>query len=140
MGNKYSSFRNHQLFTMTVYDIIHIKNIEAFSKSGVFEAEKVLGQTFLIDVDLYISPADLASAHHDNIERTIDYSVVSSTVREYVKDNPSDLIEAMAHNLARMIIDKFTLCMGVEITVSKPYIPVEGFSGDVSVTTKRFRK
>lgn len=140
MGNKYSCIRNHQLFTMTTYDIISLRNIEAFSKSGVFEAEKVLGQTFLIDVDLYISPADLVSEHHDNIEKTIDYAMVSSSVREYVKDNPSNLIEAMAHDLARIIMDRFALCLGVKIKVYKPYIPVEGFSGEVSVTIERFRK
>lgn len=121
------------------YDVISVKNIESFSKSGVFEAEKILGQTFIIDIDLYISPQSMADRHHDDIEKTIDYAVVSREVRDFVQSNPVNLIEAMAHNLARMILDKFKLCQGLKITVTKPYIPVEGFSGDVSVTIERTR-
>lgn len=123
----------------TKYDVISVENIEAFSKSGVFEAEKILGQTFIIDVYLYISPQNMDDKHHDDIENTIDYAVVSREVRDFAKNNPVNLIEAMAHDLARMLLNKFELCQGLKITVTKPYIPVENFSGNVSVTIERIR-
>lgn len=122
------------------FDTISIKNIGVFSRTGVFESEKVLGQTFLVDVELYTSPDNILQQHSDDINNTIDYSVVNAKIRAYAREHPTNLVEAMAHNLAGMILQEFELCKGLKVTVSKPHIPVEDFSGDVSVTVVRMKK
>lgn len=128
------------MYEIENFDTISIKNIDVFSRTGVFESEKILGQTFVVNIDLYISPENILQQHSDEINNTIDYSVVNKKIRAFARENPTNLVEAMAHNLAGMILQEFELCRGLRVTVSKPHIPVEDFSGDVSVTVVRMKK
>ena len=47
-------------------DIIKIENIEVFANHGVFKEENILGQKFLISLELYLNTREAGKS--DNLE------------------------------------------------------------------------
>ncbi len=90
---------------------------------GVLEIEQQTPQDFIIDLELYL---DLAPAGlKDELELTVDYDQVFHAVRKIVENKSYKLIETLAENIARAILEKFVVS-AVEVTVYKPNAPVDG--------------
>lgn len=104
-------------------DKIIIENLEVFSRHGVQQEEKVLGQKFLISLELQ---CDLSRAgKSDSLEHTLDYAEVCTFVSSFLKDNIYDLIEAAAENLCRELLLRYApLLEGVGLVIKKPWAPV----------------
>ncbi|MEN6327360.1 MAG: dihydroneopterin aldolase [Syntrophomonas sp.] len=90
---------------------------------GVLEIEQHTPQEFVIDLelDLDLAPAGLK----DELELTVDYDQVFHTVRKIVENKSYKLIETLAENIARAILENFAVS-AVEVTVYKPNAPVDG--------------
>ncbi|MDK6230899.1 dihydroneopterin aldolase, partial [Streptococcus agalactiae] len=75
-------------------DCISLVGITGYGKHGVYDFEREEGQTFTADVDLYTDTRTAAST--DNLENTIDYSVLAEDIRSILAGPPSNLIEQVA--------------------------------------------
>ena len=104
-------------------DKILLEGMEFYAYHGVNESEKSQGQRFIVDVEM---TADLGRASEtDDLEDTVNYSRVFRVVKEIVEGPSRDLIETVAGEIARRVLEDF----GVEkirVKVSKPDVPLNG--------------
>lgn len=117
-------------------DRIVITGIEAFAHHGVLPHERLIGQRFLVDIALHV---DLARAgQSDELQDTIDYGLMASTVRNVMQGGPFSLIEAMAEKIASVVFDDPRVT-AVDVTVHKPNAPISLPFDDVRVEIHRTR-
>jgi len=116
-------------------DHIIIKNLEVFSKHGVFEEENRLGQKFAIDLHLFFDTR--VAGVSDDIEKSVDYGRVSHFVNAFMKGHTYKLIETAAERLAEDILIEFPLISKLCVTVKKPWAPIGLPLEEVSVTIER---
>lgn len=115
-------------------DQIAVLGVRATGHHGVYEAEKQSGQTFLADVVAHVSTR--AAALTDDLTRTVNYSDLADRVAEVLAGDPSDLIETVAENIARAVLD-FEGVECVDVCVHKPQAPLHVEFNDVTVTIRR---
>lgn len=116
-------------------DYINIKNLEVFSKHGVFEEENRLGQKFAIDAKLYFDTR--VAGVSDDIDKSVDYGKVSHFINAFMRGHIYKLIETAAERLAEDILIEFPLICKVCLTVKKPWAPIGLPLEEVSVTIER---
>lgn len=102
-------------------DRIHIEKLEVFAKHGVAVEENVLGQKFLITVDMY---KDLHEAGKtDELSGTIHYGKVSEFIKKISEENTYKLIEKLAEEIANKTLIAFDIDR-IKVRVEKPWAPV----------------
>ncbi len=117
-------------------DRIVITGIEAFAHHGVLPHERMIGQRFLADVAMEV---DLSRAgQSDELQDTIDYGLVATSVRNVMQGGPFNLVEALAEKIAEVVfLDPRVTA--VDIVVHKPGAPISLPFGDVRVEIRRTR-
>lgn len=101
---------------------------------GVLEIEQQTPQEFIIDLELEL---DLAPAGlNDDLELTVDYDQVFHKIRKIVENKSYKLIETLAENIARAVLENFPVNT-VEVTVYKPHAPVDGIFDYFAVKIRR---
>lgn len=118
-------------------DRLFLKAMPFFARHGVFDAERELGQKFVVDVDCWLDTRPAAWA--DDAELTISYQKIYEQVRAVAEDDPVHLIETLAERIATRLLDHFHLLEQVRVVVHKPSAPVTGLFGDVGVEIVRTR-
>ena len=104
-------------------DSVFLEGMRFYAFHGVHAEERVLGQRFLVDVEVKI---DLRTAgEHDDLSQTISYSTIYNHVREIVEGPPRQLIEAVAEEIATVLLDRYPI-HEVVVTVRKPEVPLRG--------------
>lgn len=112
------------------HDAIHLRGLEFFANHGALPEEQVLGQKFLIDVDIFF---DLSKAgNSDQVEDTIHYGEVYEVIKSCVTEERFLLIERLAEEIAGRVLGDFS-CLSVRVEVHKPQAPIPGILRDVSV-------
>jgi dihydroneopterin aldolase len=82
-----------------------IANIRLNPRIGVTPGERRLPQSVLADV---LVLADLsAAAESDRLEKTVNYSKVLEAVEEVAGARPYNLIEALAYQVGRRVLELF---------------------------------
>lgn len=115
---------------MLGHDVIHLRGLEFYAYHGVMPEEQVLGQRFVIDMDLY---ADLRQAgSSDQVGDTIHYGEVYQVIKDCVTGEKHQLLEHLAQDLAQRVLEQFS-CVSVRVEVHKPQAPIPGIFRDVSV-------
>ncbi len=79
---------------MAYTDIIRVKDLEVFAHHGVLEEEKQNGQNFYVSFDAYVDIRP--SAKTDNLDLSVSYADMCSTVKAYMTSKVYDLIETVA--------------------------------------------
>lgn len=103
-------------------DKIIIEDLEIFANHGYFKEEKVLGQKFLISIQVFL---DLKKAiDKDDLGQTVHYGLLCEEVEEEFKGKTFDLIEKAAENLARFILNKHREVKKVIVKLKKPWAPI----------------
>lgn len=116
-----------------VSDRIVLSGMRFYGHHGVFAEETRLGQTFLVDVEMFL---DLAPAgQRDDLTLSVDYGQVYQTVREIVEGPPFQLIEALVETIAARVIKP--PIQEVLVRVHKPQAPIPGTFADVFVEVRR---
>ncbi|MDO4187837.1 MAG: 2-amino-4-hydroxy-6-hydroxymethyldihydropteridine diphosphokinase [Lachnospiraceae bacterium] len=116
-------------------DYISIKNLEVFSRHGVFENGGSLGQKYAIDVRLYIDTR--IAGVTDDIDNSVDYAKVCHFINAFMKGHDFKLIETSAERLAEDILIEYPAISNVHLTVKKPWAPVGLPIEEVNVTIER---
>ena len=103
-------------------DKISINGLRVFAYHGVNPEEKVNGQNFEIDIDVY---RDLRKAGTtDDISDTISYAKVAKLAVNVMQKDSFDLIEKAAASVARAILNEFDSAHSVRVKLKKPEAPI----------------
>ena len=117
-------------------DRISLRNMAFFAYHGVAPTEKLQGQRFFVDADLFL---DLSRAGaHDDIHSTVDYEGVFGVVKDHVEGKRFHIIEALADTVARSLLAEFPV-ESVTIRVRKPSVPLQGILDYTEVEITRDR-
>jgi dihydroneopterin aldolase len=113
--------------------IISIENMEFYAYHGCFKEEQQIGTWFQIDLNI---EADTSKAElTDNLEDTIDYQSVYTTVKQQMMKK-SKLLEHVARRILDAIMTEFPV-LSAEISIRKKNPPLGGKIGAVTVKLKR---
>lgn len=115
---------------------VHIRGLEVFGYHGVHDAERVLGQRFIVDLALDLAHDRAATT--DDLADTADYAVLCGDVATIIAGEPVALIE----RLAQMISDRALAdpsVRAVSVTVRKPDVAIPHVLDEVAVTLRSTR-
>ncbi len=119
-------------------DKIFMKNMAFHGYHGVLEEEKKLGQKFFIDIILYV---DLKKAGKtDDLNYTVNYGSVYEMLEDIVKNQRYNLLEALAENICKEVLDSFNKIEKINIKIKKPEAPVAGIFDYFAVEIERERE
>jgi dihydroneopterin aldolase len=99
---------------------IWIKGLKIRSLVGVAAEERQQEQE--LHVDLCIQPPAPFAYMNDDIMRTIDYDAVARRVQGLSAEGPRHLIETLAADIARLLVDEFH-AVAVTVEVRKFVLP-----------------
>jgi dihydroneopterin aldolase len=98
-------------------DRIFITALTAETVIGIYDWEREVRQRLEIDLELWM---DLrAAATSDAIEDTLNYKSVAKRVLAFVEASRYRLVEALAGEIARIVLEEFKVAR-VRVTVHKP--------------------
>jgi 7,8-dihydroneopterin aldolase/epimerase/oxygenase len=115
-------------------DRIFISALTAEAVIGIYDWEREVRQKLEIDLEIW---KDLSSAaKSDAIDDTLNYKSVAKRVLAFVESSRFNLVEALAGELARILLEEFQVAR-VRVTVHKP--GAIRHSRDVGVVIERGR-
>ncbi|WP_136089361.1 dihydroneopterin aldolase [Auritidibacter ignavus] len=118
-------------------DLITLTGVRGRGFHGVLDSEKQAGQVFIVDAELSLDVS--VAATYDEVNYTVDYAEVATTIQRLISGQAYDLIETLGVQIASTLLEEQPLVEHVKITVHKPQAPVPADFADVSVTIERGR-
>ena len=102
---------------------------------GCKPEERALPQALLVNVaiELDITPA----AASDDLEKTVNYSQLSKAILRHCEASACQLIETLAENLARLVLDFSPLVQAVTLQLQKPAGLPNGDYAAIEVTRRQ---
>jgi len=79
-------------------DRIELRGLTVHGRHGVFDAERVNGQEFVVDIVVWIDLADAAES--DDLADTHDYAALAQRAADIVAGPPHNLIETVGAEIA----------------------------------------
>jgi|TARA_R110002033_G_scaffold40660_1_gene81103 dihydroneopterin aldolase len=98
-------------------DKVLIRQLAIETIIGIYEWEKKLHQTLLIDLDMAWD--NRLAAASDSYENALCYETVSNRLTALITENPIELIETVAEMIAYCLQDEFNVPW-VKVVVMKP--------------------
>ena len=98
-------------------NIVYIKGLRAQSVIGVYAWEREIRQTLVLDLEMASDTARAAA--NDRIADALDYASISSQVISLVERSEYQLIEALAEEVAQMVVKDFGVPW-LRLRLSKP--------------------
>lgn len=98
-------------------DRILVEGLQVETCIGVYDWERTIKQRLVFDLEIHTDIK--ASAASDNLSLTVDYKMLSDRLIEYVSGTSFELLEALAENLAELLIQEFGITHLI-LKVSKP--------------------
>ena len=109
---------------------IQLKDLQFFANHGLHAEEKVVGTTFLVDMDItHPAPDKLIY----DIDDTVDYVKAYDIVKR-VMNEPRPLLETCCMLIAGEVETNFPAAKAVSLTITKLSPPINNFIGKVSVS------
>jgi 7,8-dihydroneopterin aldolase/epimerase/oxygenase len=88
-------------------DLIYIRNLRIDCVIGVFEWERRVRQSVVIDLDL---AADIArAARTDRLDDTLDYKAIAKRLVDFVGQSQFQLVETLAEKVAETVLHEFSV-------------------------------
>lgn len=113
-------------------DTIFLKDLKVETLIGIWEWERKLRQTVVINLEM---AADIRrAAATDRVEDTLNYKSVAKRVQQFVAAAEFQLVETLAERVAEIVRDEFEVPW-VRVEISKPGA-IRG-SRDVGVRIER---
>ncbi|XP_013708071.2 dihydroneopterin aldolase 1 isoform X1 [Brassica napus] len=101
-------------------DKLVLKALKFYGYHGAIPEENTLGQTFLVDIDAWVSLKKAGLS--DNLDDTISYVDIFSIAKETVEGPPLNLLEAVAERIASRTLEKFPQVTAVQVKLCKPNV------------------
>jgi len=101
-------------------DEVHIEQLEVSARVGVPEQERSNPQRLMVSISFwpYQEIRDVA----DNIDQTVNYSVVAEQTKTFLRDQSVNLIETLADRLAAYLLKTFPI---QKVTVELRKFPLQ---------------
>ena len=113
-------------------DIIYLHGLKIDATIGIWEWEKAIKQTVVIDLDMGADIRKAASS--DDVKDTLNYKAVAKRIQQFVEDSSFELVETLAEKIAEIILSEFDVPW-VRVKLNKPGA-IRG-SRDVGVLIER---
>jgi 7,8-dihydroneopterin aldolase/epimerase/oxygenase len=113
---------------------VHVRGLEAFGHHGVLDAERELGQRFVVDLDIELAGA--VSTRTDALADTVDYASLADAVCALVSGPPVALLERLAAMIADLVLED-PRARAVTVTVRKPHVALRQTVAETAVTVRR---
>lgn len=97
-------------------DIIFIRDLRIDTVVGIYEWERRIRQTIVLDIEMKTDIA--AAANSDDIKDTLNYKAVAKRLIEFVRASEFQLVETLAEECARIIRDEFAVSW-LRLTLNK---------------------
>lgn len=88
-------------------DKIFIQGLKTDAVIGIYDWEKQIRQTLVLDLELATDIRKAASS--DRIEDTLNYKSISKQLVEYIRSNRFELVETLAEHLAKLLVEEFPI-------------------------------
>ena len=88
-------------------DEIHIEQLEVSARIGVPEQERANPQRLIVSISFW--PYQQIRDVTDNIDQTVNYSVVAEETKSFVQGQSVNLIETLADRLAAYLLKAFPI-------------------------------
>ena len=108
---------------------IHLVDILLHGYHGLFEEEKLVGNTFKINVTVVYTPSTFPIT---NLPDTIDYGAVFQILKGHMQ-LATPLLETLAANFCLSVFEKFSTAQEISIHIQKMVPPIAGMVGSVAV-------
>ena len=108
---------------------IQLVDIILHGYHGLFEEEKLVGNTFKINVTVVYTPSTFPIT---NLPDTIDYGAVFQILKGHMQ-LATPLLETLAANFCLSVFEKFSTAQEISIHIQKMMPPIAGMVGSVAV-------
>ena len=108
---------------------IQLVDILLHGYHGLFEEEKLVGNTFKINVTVVYQPSTFPIT---NLSDTIDYGAVFQILQTQMQI-ATPLLETLAANFCISVFEKFMTAQEISIHIQKMVPPIAGMVGSVAV-------
>ena len=108
---------------------IQLVDILLHGYHGLFEEEKLVGNTFKINVTVVYTPGHFPIT---NLSDTIDYGAVFQILKSQMQV-ATPLLETLAANFCISVFEKYTTAQDISIHIQKMVPPIAGMEGSVAV-------
>lgn len=98
-------------------DIIYLHGLKIDATIGIWDWEKAIRQTVVIDLDMGADIRKAASS--DDVNDTLNYKAVAKRVQQFVGDSSYELVETLAEKIAEIILSEFNVPW-VRVKLNKP--------------------
>jgi dihydroneopterin aldolase len=88
-------------------DIIFLRGLEIETTIGIYEWERKIKQTVILDLEMAADIRQAAST--DDIQYTVDYKAVAKRLIEFVEKSEFYLVETLAERIAQLLLREFSL-------------------------------
>ena len=86
-------------------DIIFLRGLQIETIIGIYDWERKTKQMIVLDLDMATDIREAAKT--DAIEHTVDYKAVSKRLISFIERSEFLLVETLAENIAKIVIDEF---------------------------------
>ena len=108
---------------------IQLVDILLHGYHGLFEEEKLVGNTFKINVTVVYQPSNFPITQ---LADTIDYGAVFSILQDQMQI-ATPLLETVAANFTLAVFEKCSTAQEISIHIQKMVPPIAGMVGSVAV-------
>lgn len=116
-------------------DKLYLKNIEIFANHGVFKEEKVLGQKFIISLEIDVDVRE--AAVNSDLTKSIHYGELCHNIEKEFQKESYDLIETAAEKIAEYVLLNYDLAKKVKVTLNKPWAPINRHLESAAIEIER---
>lgn len=116
-------------------DIIYLNDLKIETVIGIYDWERKIKQTVVLDLDMASDISKAASS--ESIEDTINYKAVSKRLIEFVEASEFQLVETLAEEVANIILNEFGVPWA-RVKINKK--GAVRYAGDVGVIIERGTK
>lgn len=103
--------------TIQSMDKIYLRELKTEAIIGIFDWERQVKQTVLIDLEM---SADVRrAALSDSIEDTLNYKRIAKRLLEFIESSSFHLVETLAEHIAMLVIEEFGV-QWIKVTLNKP--------------------
>lgn len=114
-----------------------MRGLEFFGRHGCLEAERALGQKFIVDVEV---ECDLSRAGAtDELVDTLDYVRVFEIAREEIEGEARNLLETVATRIASRVLED-ERAISVRVRIAKPHVALAATLEYLGVEIVRHQK
>ena len=116
-------------------DKLYLKNIEIFANHGVFKEEKVLGQKFIISLEIDVDVRE--AAKNSDLTKSIHYGELCHNVEKEFQKESYDLIETAVEKIAEYVLLNYDLAKKVKVILNKPWAPINRHLESAAIEIER---